>query len=110
MTGVLTLAQVQEARQIAMGPGPVLVQTVLAEVAHHSGLQVGQITSRCRTTPLVRARSLVIRAAFHLGASVDDIAQVLDRDRTTIVQALNRDEARIKGVDRIRTIPRTGAA
>ncbi len=88
MSGLLNSVQVREAAEIGMTRGTEIVHQVLIEVARHSGVSQNLIVSKRRAAPLARARRLVIRAAYHHGASVQEIARVLRRDRTTILHAL----------------------
>lgn len=89
MSGILFLQHVQEAREIGMTRGVAIVQQVLLEVSTHSGVPAPLIMARTRLDQPLRARQLVMRAAYDLGASVEDIATVLRRDRSSVLEALN---------------------
>ena len=100
MSALLTPAQAREAVEIGMSRGARIVHQVLNEVARHSGVSRNLILSKRRALPLARARGLVIRAAYQNGASVQEIARVLRRDRTTILHALGNGAAAGRGRSR----------
>ena len=72
-------------------PTPATGRSILADVAEAHGLTVAQVVGERRTQRFVRARVEVInRIDRELGWSTSRIAQLLNRDHTTVVHHLDR--------------------
>ena len=68
-------------------------QRLVAEAAERHGVTTGAILSRSRRRPVVRARQEVCWELRQLNLSYPQIAELLDRDHSTVLVAVRKVEA-----------------
>ncbi|OOY15382.1 hypothetical protein BMI85_16175 [Thioclava sp. DLFJ4-1] len=71
-----------------------IVRDIAREVSYASGVKLSAILGPSRLKEHVRARDMVIYAAKRMGLSASQIGRELDRDHSTIIVAIQREEKR----------------
>jgi chromosomal replication initiation ATPase DnaA len=93
MKYTLSIDDVKRCRQISLGNRD-LVRMIAHAVSQKTGTKVSAIYGTSRAKPAVAARHLVMYLAHKEGLSYPVIGQAMNRDHTTVMDAVKKEIAR----------------
>lgn len=91
ITGHLTPADVERAYSVGLRRGT--INEITLQVSDLTGVSVKDLKSKRRTDRIARARFLIWFIAHREGMSLMQIARAFDRDHTTILHGIQREQA-----------------
>ena len=91
ITGYLTPEDVARAGAIGLRRGK--INEIVQQVSEFTCISVKDIMGKSRKAPIAQARFLVWFVARQQGMTLQQIARAFDRDHTTILHGIQREEA-----------------
>lgn len=91
ITGYLTPEDVARAGVIGLRRGK--INEIVQQVSEFTCISVKDIMGKSRKAPITQARHLVWFVARQQGMTLQQIARAFDRDHTTILHGIQREEA-----------------
>ncbi len=93
ITGILTPAEIDACTAAAEARAR-CIKPIVHAVAQATGIPASQIYSRSRKAHVVRARQIVMLAAFERGMGLSEIGRALGRDHATVDHGIKAEKAR----------------
>lgn len=91
ITGYLTPEDVARAGVIGLRRGK--INEIVQQVSDLTCISVKDIMGKSRKAPITKARHLVWFVARQQGMTLQQIARAFDRDHTTVLHGIQREEA-----------------